>query len=144
MREIEFRGRATCDVEGICKVGDWIYGNLINHYPNPYIVGEIADIDIDYIAHEFWVPVNSVGQYSGIKDKNGTKVWEGDIMKSAYTGCHEVKFKRGAFYSAHRSKDGERLCCNPYWGTLDEMCRSEEVIGNIYENPELLEATDDK
>ena len=68
MKEIKFRGISKCDVEDLCKKGDWIYGNLITNNGSPYIVGDIADSDMDFIAHEFWVPVEveTVGQFTGL------------------------------------------------------------------------------
>ncbi|NLY80774.1 MAG: hypothetical protein GX072_13060 [Lysinibacillus sp.] len=71
-------------------------------------------------------------QYTGLKGKNGKKIYEGDIV--SYFGLkYEVLFKNGAF---GWMEDG-------VFYSFNEMARSEfnkfEIIGNVYENPELLE-----
>jgi uncharacterized phage protein (TIGR01671 family) len=74
-----------------------------------------------------------VMQFTGLKDKNGKEIYEGDILReclSSLTRNIEVKFINGAFYV---SKTG------PYLeDALLSKCSNVEVIGNIYENPELL------
>lgn len=64
----------------------------------------------------------SLVQFTGLKDKNGKEIYEGDILKQ-YDKTYEVYYINGHFMS-----------CNELW---EENTRS-EVIGNIYENPELL------
>src|SRR5690554_2183129 len=77
-------------------------------------------------------PHIKIMQYAGLKDKNGREIFEGDIV--SYFGLkYEVLFKNGAF---GWMEDGE-------FYSFNEMARSEfnkfEIIGNVYENPELLE-----
>ena len=133
MREIEFRGRAIANNkhDGI-KVGDWVYGSFIqNTVDAPSIVwgdGEQMEVDI-----------NTIGQYTGLKDKNGaTKIFEGDVISMWYAPLSSCKgyvhFIDGAFwFNTKEASPKEELlsALNGYGNYI-------EVIGNIYESPELL------
>jgi hypothetical protein len=82
-----------------------------------------------YCGYYFFEPDGHIiMQYTGLKDKNGKKIYEGDIVKS-YGGIFRstVEFKNGIFEPFNASDN-----CSFY---ADEC----EVIGNVYENPELLE-----
>ena len=79
-------------------------------------------------------------QYSGLKDENGSEIYEGDILKDACNNLYIVTFIRGCFYLKTKyEKDGEWL----EWLPMCEITQLAEPenfyrIGNIYENPELL------
>ena|ERR1700685_151618 len=75
-----------------------------------------------------------VMQSTGLNDKDGKEIYEGDILKSCYNGNHSVVFRRGAFRIEHTAE-----CCKPWrGGLLCEVDNTDIVIGNIYQNPELL------
>jgi len=74
---------------------------------------------------------DDIMQYTGLKDKNGKEIYEGDICKGVYAGSDEREYKNKIVWD-------EFECCftfadSPLWTW--EMI---EIIGNIYENPELL------
>lgn len=113
MREILFRGKTSGN-------GKWVQGDLI-HYPD--------DRTVIKAEHEFWVIPETVRQYTGLTDKNGTKIFEGDIVEFGeyrYT----VEWKRDR-------------CGFGYEETADRMLECDGghcvVIGNVHDNPELLE-----
>lgn len=141
MREILFRGfhsdengKEKIFVNGELVKGTWVYGFYV-HYDD-VLDCHLDDCDYivdrhngkDFIFNE--VITETVGQYTGLKDKNGKKIFEGDIIKDCLDeiGIIEYKPKRAAFV-VKNWEDGYIL-----W-TQDNI----EVIVNIFENPELLE-----
>lgn len=120
MREILFRGKRR-------DTGEWVYGSL-------QIFKGYSIFDRDYYKNFFTVIGNTVGQFTGLLDKSGMKVFEGDIV-NARNSLHKdriiykVVYDENGFY--YRDEDG--VCWHPY--NLDNA----RVIGNIYDNPELLE-----
>jgi uncharacterized phage protein (TIGR01671 family) len=119
MREIKFRGKR---LDGI-----WIYGDLRHQ---PYAKGSVTIISFMEDTGGFWVIPETVGQYTGLKDKNGKEIYEGDITQDVDTGkTFEI------MYQGHMFMRYERKPMYMFY-TLDGDCL--EVIGNIYENPELM------
>lgn len=119
MREILFRGKRR-------DTGEWSYGSL--QCFKGYSI-------FDTIWKNF-ITVNSktVGQYTGLKDKNDTMIFEGDIVKTV-EGPFKVVCEHGAFWLYD-----ELLLSNDHLDFLGAYkTEAIEVIGNIYDNPELLE-----
>lgn len=139
MRETKFRGKSDLSIEELEEAGvphknGWIVGNLIGDEKLPVIVGPIAECSDEYFNTEWWASVipEIVGQYTGLKDKTGVEVYEGDIVEDDILGIslYVIKFVKGRFTMVD-SEDGT----GSLW-ILSEECK---VVGNIHDNPELLE-----
>ena len=127
MREILFRGKRVDN-------GKWVQGDFVSSgcgiaytdYLNEH--GDIGEVFCKAIPE-------TVGQYTGLTDKNGKKIFEGDIVKNQYDKNKYQYFK--IFYC-------NRTYCwrvkNKYAmsGNLCNVIGDIEVIGNIHDNPELL------
>ncbi|MEK8133167.1 YopX family protein [Paenibacillus filicis] len=127
-REIKVRGRHVDN-------GEWVYGYLIGQ---DVIVGSIVEWDSEYFNTEFWYKVNpeTVGQYTGLKDRNGKEIYEGDILQDD-NGVGEVEWvqEHCAFMVFTRNPSTyHRL-------ESDGSLTSTTVIGNIHPNPDLLEVS---
>lgn len=90
-----------------------------------------GDLDLNNLIPKNKNEIYELMQFTGLKDKKGEEIYEGDIMYVAGTGNVEIRFIYGCF--------GYTDNCNFYALFDDAEGDVEEVIGNIYENPELLE-----
>jgi len=135
-REILFRGKRL-------ENGEWVFGDLLQvKYSNGYYRASI--VEQTPVASNFPVEPETVGQYTGLKDKNGVKIFEGDIVGAFLrTQIFEVKWcaERGGYFL------DDVDCCGGYEPStecLGNMLHTIEVIGNIHDNPELLEVLGDE
>lgn len=143
MREIKFRAKPALDEERIEELkkymngyydGKFVYGNLIK---DNWIVGKVVDSEEEWIALEYWIPVipETVGQFTGRQDMNKTDVYEGDVLstKERDVKCvvvYDIESTSFKFIS----KYGSLFDID---GSLNQL----EIIGNIHDNPELLEVS---
>ena len=123
MREILFRGKREDN-------GEWVEGHLL--FDEEQDEAYIAEYFEDRSAYIREVIPETVGQYIGITDKNGTKIFEGDLMNGvcgkSFFEAAEVRWK--SFFLEFFAGD------NPLFEDNQES--TYEVIGNIHDNPELL------
>lgn len=122
MREMLFRGKPLGNLHG-----KFIYGSL-----------GVIDIDLCAIYHCFefeddemqLVDPETVGQYTGLTDKNGKKIFEGDIVKYKNSSPCEIAYIDSQFVMMWKN----------FYRNFERVYDDEiEIIGNIHDNPELLE-----
>lgn len=125
MREIKFRGKRLDN-------GEWLYGSLV------ILNGRYFIFD-DANRHE--VDPTTVGEFTGLKDKNGKEIYEGDVIRSPLsedkTRPHRIFYHTGNAVFMGALVDRKELC----YLRLDQdwiYKFGKEVIGNIHDNLELL------
>ena len=145
MREIKFRGKRVDN-------GEWVYGcfaEFVNYLdgdtkPGIQVTNQVPS-GFDRMIPAFETELvevipETVGQYTGLYDKNGVEIYEGDIITTDLERPYLiVEYRNGAFMS--NCNDGLEDCYDIFFGTSEEpkeVYKYIEVIGNIYENPELM------
>lgn len=130
MREILFRGKSIED-------NKWVYGDLIREKKS---FGEICT-RIYRTTNNGWelIDVNpeTVGQYTGLTDKNSNKIFEGDICN--FSNRSDIDNYGVVVYDADETEFGIDYGSTYLGLGRHYHPRDVEVIGNIYDNPELLE-----
>lgn len=141
MREILFRGKAINRNKGYHKTkyknGDWVYGLLTNMYDEQF-ENLPAEITNEYGISGIEIDHKTIGQYTGLTDKNGNKIFEGDIVycKSRLDNANMVVIFECGQFRMILSENYYSYQTNS--GFYDINCFDKEVIGNIHDNPELL------
>lgn len=161
MREIIFRGKRKDD-------GEWVEGSLINAFEYtcilqaedklhpmyyPYLDGDLGTFD----GKATPIIPETVGQYTGLTDKNGKKIFEGDIVVCSYAGFDfdgylddeftaAVEFgnPNGAYNWGFQLRPIKKTNLNTdilLWVEMEETGAFIEGVGNIHDNPELTEGT---
>ena len=147
MREILFRGKRIDN-------GEWVYSQTVfSHLDNFYIpaqnlkctvmqnldtVGNISVIRCKDGKYFFKVQTETVGQYTGLTDKNGNEIFEGDIVKTSHGGSTyyaKIEWDDGSFWVTNHD-----IQMPSY---ISEVSKTYlEIIGNIHDNPDLLGGDD--
>ena len=126
MREILFRGKRIDN-------GEWIYGDICNH---DGVISYIGQHPADGSMLCYDLDPSTIGQYTGLTDKNGSRIFEGDIVRCS-TGriCKVIFFISPGVSGFDLVPIGGFDAPPPYkWSLFTDT----EVIGNIHDNPELL------
>ena len=131
MCEILFRGKRVDN-------GEWTYGYYCpkpySHFPCEATIFPSETIDRDW--HGERVDPDTVGKFTGLTDRNGVKIFEGDIVK--YGQCGKVEYNSG-------SAQFTLNFTNSTYEGFDKIPFCDcEVLGNIHDTPELLEVNSDE
>jgi uncharacterized phage protein (TIGR01671 family) len=129
MREILFRAKYKHD--------KWAYGHYVKLWDTHCI-----NLGKENACYNMDISIETLGQYTGLTDKNGTKIFEGDIIKANsniygspfFDGIiGKVVYAECSFFIEPKNPiDSQYL--------FADECAEIEIIGNVYDNPELLEA----
>ncbi|CUK78281.1 TPA_asm: hypothetical protein GYV25_13050 [Listeria monocytogenes] len=130
MREIEFRGKRIDN-------GEWVYGNLMQFEDSATFIFADERKGASTLTYAHFIINNmhaidekTLGQYTGLKDKNGKKIFEGDIGWDEHNECYGiVKFEDAKFLYLWEN------IAEDLWEVADGI----EICGNIHENLDLLE-----
>ena len=144
IKEILFRGK--CIEDNCDKRGEWVYGYFVYchdeyEFDEPR-VAEIIETDAarSYTGeYNYWkahsVNPETVGQYIGLKDAKDNKIFEGDVLTNCRTQC-VIGYLESSFTYRHiGSMYEDCIDDNEYGMSFEDY----EIIGNIWDNPELLE-----
>ena len=141
MREIKFRGFRNFKGNALYPPDKrWIYGYYYFHAGKHWIKNR-ADM-----TQAFMVEEDSLGEFTGLKDRNSKEIWEGDIVNLDSDGEPDpstatyVKWIDGGFW-VEQIEFKKWMEENKYgaWVQLSVELEGIEIIGNIYENPDLLQ-----
>lgn len=145
MREILFRGKRA---DG----GEWVYGS---YYGLCRITNKAGGFEYEHLIRQsdneplYMVDPETVGQYTGLTDKNGKRIFEGDIVE-LYDRNYDIKWRAAVEFGNPNGNcswgwqldpigkvdiNTEILC----WVEMEESGAYCEVIGTIHDNPEMLE-----
>lgn len=134
MRTIKFRGKSLA-------TGEWLYGSHFNDGAEDYILPPHPSGAIDY--EDYQVDQNTVGQFTGLCDKNGKEIYEGDIIQGEYEYKHLIRYTEedARFTATLVDCVGDKISerCNA--GDVTQKWINEfnkVVIGNALDNPELI------
>ena len=137
MRKILFRGK---DFSGVLT-RSWIFGSL-DTTENEYTIMIFPDRFGNKCR--IFVDPKTVGQYTGLTDKNGKKIFEGDIIRqiNSYDNLEMtgvVRFSKSAQFVISHTYTEKENCYKRGKKKAFAIKSNCEIIGNIYDNPELLE-----
>lgn len=127
----KYRGRSISEE----NKGQWVYGNLIVDGNSAYIVNGVIECNDQYITIAEWYPVDleTAGEFTGVFDEEGNEIFEGDIVHAYSEGARligVIEYLDSTYCIKTKNSN-----YNSLWVNAEHY----EVIGNIYQHPDLVE-----
>jgi hypothetical protein len=134
MRQINFRGLTLC--------GTFIYGSYATDNKDYHAIVRENPDDSSEMLNTRVIP-ETVGQFTGLQDKNGVDIYEGDILQyldeyEDEPSIHFVQYSGEQGYPAFELSPELNFECNGFAGVFQGSSGELKVIGNIHQNPELI------
>ena len=135
MREIKFRGKWS-------NSNSWVYGAPVfdSEGVANIAVSEYDSFKNSFVIKNYHVLTDSIGQYTGLKDRRGVKIYEGDVLQgfADFPKAYEVFYENGSFRLRYLMREGSYFDWGPLHRIFELNGMYAEVIGNIFDNPELI------
>ena len=122
IENIKFRGKSK-------KTGEWLYGDLVRNVEGAFAIVPPFEISMNNYCGNYEVDKETIGQFTGLYDESGMAVYEGDLLRGYDNNVIEVVWSDACF-------------CGCISNTIVSLrildVEDRKVIGNIYDNKELL------
>lgn len=127
--------------------GVWVHGSLRCDV-GKYTIFQFETERADYVEYE--IDPTTICQYTGLKDKNGKLIWENDVIKYHFGNAY-AQIRYGAYQSCFDSQETEHIGFYVDWSESRNYRKdlgywinmvNAEVVGNIFDNPELIKESD--
>ena len=141
-RIVKFRGKSK-------RTGEWLYGDLVRNVEGAFAIVPPFEMTMDSLCDRYEVDEETIGQFTKLLDKNGKEIYEGDIVRfddtpyivngNKYEG--NVMMYRGAYCVRYNVN----ICDEYFFAPLfadDFADRKTVILGNVYDNSELLNQND--
>ena len=141
-RIVKFRGESK-------RTGEWLYGDLVRNVEGAFAIVPPFEMTMDNLCDRYEVDEETIGQFTKLLDKNGKEIYEGDIVRfddapyivngNKYEG--NVMMYRGAYCVRYNVN----ICDEYFFAPLfadDFADRKTVILGNVYDNSELMNQND--